>query len=170
MAGANNDYPLLDGIAPSWADFSLKIQPSGVALVTAKDVKSFSSGSTVEVGTQMAGGRPKQVTTGSLGHEASMTLYLSGAQVFERALWNAAQAAGYTRDGGVVQISLVRFQIDYLFTPPGTDDVWERRLKGCRLLTDSEAPSEGNDATTVDYTLFVLERVKVIDGVEVALL
>lgn len=170
MAGANNDYPILDGVAPSWADFVLRIQPSGVALVTAKDVKSLSSGSSVEVGTQMAGGRPKRVTTGSLGHECSITLYLSGAQVFERALKDAAVAAGYVRDGGVAQISLVRFQIDYLFTPPGTDDIWERRLKGCRLLTDSEAPAEGTDATTVDYTFFVMERTKIIDGVEVSLL
>lgn len=169
MAGANNDFPILDGIAPSWADVVLKITPAGASLITVRDVKSISSGSTVEVGTQLAGGRPKDVTTGQLGHEGSFTLYLSGAQQFERALMNAAVSANLTRQG-IAQISLVRFQIDYLFTPPGAVEIIERRLKGCRLLSDSEAPAEGTDATTVDYTIFIPERVKVIDGVEVALL
>jgi len=170
MAGANNEYPILDGFAPSWADFTLKIQPSGVALLTARDVKSVNSGATVEVGVQKAGGRPKNTTVGSSSNEGSFTLYLTGAQIFERALKDAALAAGFVRDGGVVQLSLVHFQLDYLFTPPGTSAIWERRLKGCRLLSDKEAPTEGNDATTVDYTIFVTERVKVIDGVECALL
>jgi len=170
MAGANNEYPLYDGFAPSWADFILKLQPTGVALLTARDVKSLNSGSTVEVGTQMAGGRPRQSTVGSISHEASMTLYLSGAQSFERLLKEAAIAAGYVRDGGVAQLSLVQFQIDYLFTPPGSVAIWERRLKGVRLLSEVEAPAEGTDATTCDYKLFVTERVKVIDGVECALL
>jgi len=170
MAGANNEYPLLDGFAPSWADCTLKIQPSGVALVTARDMKSINSGSTVEVGTQMAGGRPRQTTVGAVSHEGSFTLYLTGAQIFERALKDAAVAAGYVRDGGVVQLSLVQFQIDYVFTPPGTTAIFERRMKGCRLLSDAEAPAEGTDATTVDYKVFVTERVKIVDGVECALL
>jgi hypothetical protein len=170
MAGANNEFPILDRVTPSWADFVLKIQPSGASLLTARDVKSLTSGSTLEIGLQLAGGRVKQTTTGSASHEASMTLYLSGARAFEKALKEAAETAGYTRDGGVVQIGLVFFQVDYLFTPPGTDEIWERRLKGCRLLSDTEAPSEGTDATTVDYTLHVTERVKVVDGVEVAII
>lgn len=170
MAGANNDFPILDGIAPSWADFVIKIQPTGASLLNSKDCKSLSSGSTREIGVQMAGGRVKQTTVGSLTHEGSMTLYLSGAVVFERALKEAAEAAGYTRDGGVVQIGLVTFQVDYLFTPPGTTDIWERRLKGCKLLSDSEAPAEGTDATTVDYTFHVTERVKIVDGVEISIL
>ena len=99
-----------------------------------------------------------------------MTLYLTGAQAFERALKDAAIAAGYVRDGNIPQISLVQFQLDYLFTPPGSVAIWERRLLGVRLLSDSEAPAEGTDATTVDYSLFVTERHKLIDGVKVALL
>jgi hypothetical protein len=170
MAGANNEYPLFDGFAPSWADFTLKIQPIGVALVTARDVKSLNSGATVEVGTQMAGGRPRQSTVGSISFEASMTLYLSGAVQFERALKEAALASGYVRDGGVAQLSLVQFQIDYLFTPPAAVSIIERRLKGVRLLSEIEAPAEGTDATTVDYKLYVTERVKLVDGVQCALL
>jgi hypothetical protein len=170
MAGANNEYPLLDGFAPSWADCTLKIQATGVSLLTARDIKSINSGSTVEVGTQMAGGRPKQTTSGSVSHEGSFTLYLSGALLFERALKDAAVAAGFVRDGGVAQLSLVHFQIDYVFTPPGSTQIWERRMKGCRLLSDAEAPAEGTDATTVDYKVFVTERVKLVDGVECALL
>ena len=167
---ANNEYPLLDGIAPSWADVVVKISASGQPLLTTRDIKSISSGSTVEVGVQNAGGRPKQTTTGALSHEGSMTLYLSGAQAFERDLMTAAVAKGLVRNGAIAQISLVRFQIDYLWTPPGAVEIYERRLKGCRLLSDTESPAEGTDPGTVDYKIYVLERVKVIDGREVSLL
>ena len=126
--------------------------------------------SAVEVGVQNAGGRPKQTTTGALSHEGSMTLYLSGAQAFERDLMTAAVAKGLVRNGAIAQISLVRFQIDYLWTPPGAVEIYERRLKGCRLLSDTESPAEGTDPGTVDYKIYVLERVKVIDGREVSLL
>jgi len=170
MAGANNEYPLLDGFAPSWADINFKIQAQDVALLTARDVKSVTSGSAVEVGTQLAGGRVKQTTTGAITHEGAFTLYLSGAQIFERSLKEAAIAQGLVRDGGVVQISLVFFQFDYLFTPPNTTEIWERRLLGCRLLSDNEAPAEGTDATTVDYKIHVTDRHKLVDGVRIALL
>ena len=170
MAGGNNDYPILDGYAPSWADFAVKIQATGVSLLTARDIKSLTSGSTVDVGVQKAGGRPKQTTVGEITHECSMTLYLTGARLFEAALKDAAVAAGYVRSGGVAQTSLVQFQLDYVFTPPGTSEIWERRLKGCRVLSDTEAPAEGTDATTVDYKIYVTERVKLVGGVEVSLL
>ena len=170
MAGANNEYPILDRIAPSWADVSCKMQPLGGSLLVTRDFKSINSGATLDIGSQMAGGRVKQTTFGQLSNTFSFTLYLSGAQQFEKSLRDAAIAAGYVRDGGVVQIGLVFFQFDYLFTPPGSDDIYERRLKGCRLISDAEASAEGTDAMTVDYTAFVTERVKVIDGVEYALI
>lgn len=170
MAGANNAFPLLDGFAPSWADVALTISASGVAALDVKDFKSINSGSTVEVGVQSAGGRPRQTTYGAVAHESGFTLYLSGAQKFERMLKDAALAGGLVRDGGVAQLSLVIFGLTYFFTPVGSAEIWERRLKGCRVLSDPEAPAEGTDATTVDYTLYVTERVKVIDGVEYALL
>ena len=170
MAGANNDYPILDKIAPSWADVTCKVQPLNGSLLVTRDFKSINSGATLDIGVQMAGGRVKQTTVGSLTNTFSFTLYLSGAQAFEKALRDVATTAGYVRDGGVVQIGLVFFQFDYLFTPPGSDDIFERRLKGCRLMSDAEASAEGTDAMTVDYTAFVTERVKVIDNVEYALI
>lgn len=170
MAGANNDYPLLDGFSPSWADAIVKISPDGAPVLRADDIKSINSGSTVEVGIAKAGGRPKSTTVGELSHEASMTLYYTAAVAFERALKNAAVAAGLTRNGGVAQLSLVFFSITYMFTPPGSSEIYERRLKGVRLLSDSDSASEGTDALTVEYKLHVTERVKVVDGVEVSLL
>jgi hypothetical protein len=170
MAGANNEYPLLDGIAPSWADISAKIQATGVALFRAKDLKSLNSGSTVEVGVQQRGGRPYQTTFGALSHEAGLTLYMSAALRLKRTLKDAALAQGLVRDGNIAQISLVFFQIDYAFTPPGTVEIFERRLRGCRLLSDTESYSEGTDPATVDYKLHVTERLWVVDGVEVSLL
>ena len=170
MAGANNEFPILDGFAPSWADVTLKIKPDGASVLTARDIKSISRGRSVDVGIQMAGGRTKRSTVGSSSNEAGFVLYYSGSQAFMRALKDAAIAEGLVRDGNVAQVSLVFFQVDYIFTPPGSSEIIERRLKGCRLLSDTESPAEGTDALTVEYKLFVTESVEVIDGVEVALL
>lgn len=170
MAGANNQYPIIDTIAPSWADIKVKLTPDGGSLIVVSDIKAINSGVTVEVGRDKAGGRLKRATTGDATIEAGMTVSLPGSYILEQALLAPAQAAGYVRDGNVVQIGLVRFNIEYSFTPPGSELIYERRLKGCRLLSDPETHSEGTDPTVVEYTLLVHERVKVIDGVEYALL
>ena len=170
MAGANNEFPIIDGVVPSWADVTARITPNGAAVLTSRGIKSISSGADLEIGVEMHAGRVYGTTVGQAKANGSMTLYLSAAQDFIKALKDAALTAGYTRDGGIVQAGLVFFQLDYAFTPPGTDTIWERRLKGCRLIGNTEAPAEGTDATTVDYTLHVTERVEVVDGVEVALI
>jgi hypothetical protein len=170
MAGANNEFPLFNGFAPSWADCNLKIQPDSVALLSNRDIKSINFGQTVEVGTQYKGGRVNQSTFGQQSVEGSFTLYLSGAQVFERGLKDSAAAQGLTRDGGVHQLSLVFFSFDYNFTPPGAVEIIERRLLGCRLTGKTEAPAEGTDAITRDYTMFVTEAYDMIDGVKCSLL
>lgn len=166
---ANNDYPVLDGVAPSWADIIIKIAAPGAPVLDSKHFKSINTSRTVEVGEQKAGGRTMKRTTGGSKCEASATLYREGAQILWRTLMIAAEAQGLVR-GNQVLISLVHFGLQIQHTPINSVEIFTRRLKGCRVLTDALNGAEGNDADTVDIGLNPIEIADVIDGKEVVLL
>ncbi len=163
----NNEFPVLDGICPSWADFYCKASPSGVALLDIKDVKSINTGTSMEIGEQRgaSGGRVIKRTTGSVKNEASMTLYRSGYQKFLRGLKAAAPLRGNQR-----AMSLVFFGLQFLWTPPGDVEIYEVRIKGCRYTGRALNTAEGSDADTVDVALNPIEIVDMIDGEECVLL
>jgi hypothetical protein len=163
----NNEFPVLDGIAPSWADIIVRATPAGAPLIEMKEIKSISTGTTVEIGEQRgaSGGRVIKRTTGSKSDEASSTLYRGGYQNLIRNLAAIAPKRGNQRI-----VSLVHFGIQVQHTPPGSVEIFEYRIKGCRLLGRTLASEEGNEADTVDVTLNPLEIADMIDGVEVVFL
>jgi len=162
----SQDYPIYDGVAPSWADFSLFVDVPGAPLLDVKDVKAFSSSSSVEVGEQRGpGGRVKMRTTGQVKYEASMTLYASGFVKFLDGLALVAPARGNQR-----VLSLVHFGIIQMWTPHGSTDIFERRIKGARYMGDKVDASEGTDAQAVECPLSVLEVVTMRNGVELVAL
>lgn len=172
------DFPILDGIAPSWADITVRISPGGSGaggvlgalagavgggLVNMGDIAKISSGWTVEVGEQREGGRVIKRTRGTAKNEASMTLYASGYQKLLRGLALAAPK----NSKGQSTISLVTFLVHVVWTPPGAVDLLEYKLKGCRILGRTIDASEGDDPQQVEVPLSPIEIVDVIDGVEV---
>lgn len=163
------DNPVLDGITPSWADIFVRVSPLGGSLLEIGDIAAISGASKVEVGMQKEGGRGIKRTSGDLTHEAKWTLYTSGYLKLIRGLVARAQALGFTR-GNQVLISLVHFTVNVQWSVPGGAEIFERRYKGCRVLSDSQDSAEGTDAEQIEMDLSPLEIVRVIDGVEVALL
>jgi hypothetical protein len=161
----SNEFPVLDGIVPSWADIIVKATPVGGALIDIKDIKSISTGVTVEVGEQRgaSGGRVMKRTTGAVSYEASATLYRDGYDKLIESLMAIAPPRGNQR-----LVSLVHFGIQVLHTPPGSARIFEYRIKGCRLLGRTVAGEEGTDADTVDVVLNPLEIVDVVGGKECA--
>lgn len=153
----------MDGIAPGWCDVNLRVSPQGGNLVEIGDVAAISCGWTVEVGEQREGGRTIKRTRGSVSYEASITLYASGYQKLLRGLLAAAPVNAK----GQKQISLAHFLIHVVWTPPGSTDLLEYKLKGCRMLGRTIDASEGDDAQQVEVPLSVLELVDIIDNVEV---
>lgn len=164
----SNEFPLIDGFAPSWGDFSCTATPDGAPLIEMVDIKSIKTTLSLDVGEQRgaSGGRVLAVTTGSAKNEAEMTLYYSG---FVKFLSGLRALAPQVR-GGKRQLSLVRFGLIYMFTPPGSSVIYEVRIKGCRYTGRDHAPAEGPDATTLDVKLNPLEICDVIDGEECVLL
>ena len=169
MAITSNDYPVLDGIAPSWADITVRSKPLGGQLIEMKDIAAINSSTSVEVGIQRstAGGRPMRRTTGQVDYDGSITFYRYG---FESFIEKLAEASEITR-GNQVIISVVPFLIDVQHTPPGSERLFHFRLKGCRLLGDSDSLAEGTDADQVECPISILEKVRVLpDGREVVFL
>lgn len=162
-----DDYPVLDGIAPSWADITVSLTPYGGELLDVKDIAAINTGTTVEVGEQRgaSGGRVMRRTTGSVSHEASMTLYKSGWNKLLRKLKEAA-----TERAGQKRVGLVHFDIFIQHIPPDESDEYEIKILGCRLMGRSANSAEGTDADQVEVPLSVGQIVDVIDGEEIVML
>jgi len=163
----SNDYPLLDGVAPSWADINCIASKDGAPLLTVKDFQSINTNTTVEVGEQRgaSGGRVIRRTTGQESFEANIVVYRTGYQSLIRSLMVHAPTRGNSK-----AVSLVHFDIQVMHTPPGSDDVFEYQLRGCRLLGRALNSAEGTDSETVDLPLSLVQIVDIIDGTEVSML
>lgn len=163
----NNEYPVLDGMAPSYADIAVTCKLINGPLLEIKDIAAINTNSTLEIGEQRgaSGGRVLRRTTGSKTDEASWTLYRTGYQKLLRALVSVAP-----RRGNQCLVSLVHFDVVVQHTPPGDEEIYEYRLKGCRVSGRALNAAEGTDAEQAEIPLSVGELVDIIDGQEVVLL
>jgi hypothetical protein len=163
----SNDFPVYNGITPSWSDVIIKATPLGGSLVDVKDIKSINTQTALEVGRQRgaSGGRTMKRTTGSTSEEASITLYYPGFLQLLRALGPLAPSRDVQK-----AVSLVHFDIQMMFTPIGSNDIFDVRIRGCRYAGRTMNPQEGTDPVEVEVKLDVAEIVDVIDGVEYVLL
>jgi hypothetical protein len=170
MAFVNNEFPVFDGIAPSWADLQIKVKGKTTALLDMRDVKEIKTGGTVEVGEQggVSGGRIIRTTTGKVKYEASWVLYHTAWPKLLRNIRDMMPRRGNQRI-----ISLAHISIQYLWTPPidtGDNLIYECRIKGCRIIGRNLAGAEGVEASTIEVPLHAKEIADVIDGEEYVLL
>jgi hypothetical protein len=162
-----NAYPIIDGIEPSWADIAIRATPLGGALVQLIDIKSINTGTSVEIGDVRgaSGGRVRKRTTGASKAEASVVLYRTGYDSLLEGLLEHAPLRGNQR-----LISLAVFGVQILYSVPGSSQIFDRRLKGCRIAGDTVNAAEGPDAAEVEVPLSVIEIAHMIKGVEVVML
>jgi len=161
---ANQDFPTLDGIDPSWADVSLTLSVYGGSILSTLDVVAIKSGAKVDVGEKKIFGRVVATTTGSVSSEGSLTVYRSGHLKLLTALMEKAP-----EKNGQLLVSLVHFDILYELTPPGSDLIFRRKMKGCRLIGDNHDMKDGTDPDQVECPLHVKQVVNIINGREVVL-
>lgn len=151
---ANNEFPVYNGIVPSWADVVVKADIGG-NLIELGDIAAINTGVAVEVGEQRKGGRVFQRTAGSVSNEASLTLYYTG---FTKLITNLGAVAPSVR-GSQKAISLVHFTITYNYTPEGSTGIFQVIMRGCRYMGRTLNGAEGTDAQQVEAPLSVLEIV-----------
>jgi hypothetical protein len=161
----SNDYPVLDGIAPSWADVTLKIAATGAPVLDTRDFKSINTSRSLEVGEKRMGGRVLEFTTGSLGQEASITFYQAG---YDKLL--DAFSAIAPKRGDEYLISLVHFNLDLQFSVPGSVKVYQRLVEGCRIAGDTLNPSEGTDANSIEVPIKCKVIADIVNGKRCVLL
>ena len=162
---ANNDYPVFNDITPSWADVKATATVGGATLVPMSYINAVNTGTTVEAGKQMAGGRVMRRTTGSLSDEASMTLYHGGLPIMLRSMIPYAPVRG-----NQYLISLVTFDMQIQYLPEGADEIFDIRLDGCRLFGLNANGAEGTDPNKVEVALNPMQVIHMVDGKEVVLL
>ena len=167
MPLANNDFPLYNENACSWADMTLKLSGDGLEALDIKDISAVNTGVSMEFGVQKAGGRPMRRTTGEVSYEASLTMYRSGYLNLLRTIKNASSAE--TR-GDIKLLSLVTFDLIFLHSVPGDDNIYKVEIKGCRLAGRTLNGAEGTDADQVEVPLNPMEIIDTVDGERVAFL
>jgi hypothetical protein len=163
----NQDFPILDGVTPSWADVNITLRGAETPALTVKDIASVESTSTLEIGEMQgaSGGKVIRRTTGASKYEGKLGLYLSG---FVGLLENLGPSMP-TR-GGKRVFGVVHFDIITQWTPLGSVAIYEKRLLGCRIGGETLAAAEGTDAQKVDMPMHVGEIVYVINGVQYVIL
>lgn len=167
----NNEFPIVDGIVPSFADFKLSLTPYGAPLISQTMVKAVNMGRTVEVGEMIgaSGGRVMATTTGTVKYTYTMTLYRPGFEQLIEAL--AKVAKPFALRGNEVAVSLVHFSAECIWTPPGSSRISHRRCKGLRLIGDTNNPTEGNDPDELEVTCHVKTICDVLaNGKEIVML
>jgi len=163
----NQDFPILDGVAPSWADCTLKAKGAATPLLEVKDIASIDSSTTLEIGKMrgLSGGKVIRTTTGSSDHEGSLGLYHSG---FTNLLDNLGP--NMPTRGGKRIYGVCFFDLQQFWTPPGSNEIFEKQMNGCRILGEALAAAEGTDAQKIDLPMYIAEIVYVIRGFKYVIL
>lgn len=159
------DFPVINGITPSWADILVSVSPESAPILELGDIKAINTDVTVELGEQRSGGRVVKRTTGSVSYDLSMTLYRTGYQKLLRALAAVAPSQGNKK-----RVSLVHFGLEIQHTPPNDSEIYVIRCKGVRYLGRAANDTEGTDPNEVEVKLSAIEIVDVIDGEEIVAL
>lgn len=167
-----NEFPLLNGIAPSFCDISVKPQVlglgglPGVPLLAMADIAAINTGVSVDIGEQRGpGGFIRRRTSGQPSYTASLELYRSG---YDRFLEQLAPLA--PNKGPQKRVSLVHFNIVVQHTPPletGDLKLYEFRIKGARMAGRDANSAEGPDPDKVTVPLSVSYIADVINGIEI---
>lgn len=161
------DFPVFDGIAPSWADVEITAKAGSGPLLPIKEIKEINTGTAVTFGEQVgaSGGRVMKRTTGSQKLTASMTLYRSGYQKFQRALVPFAQ-----RRGRQVLLATAHWNCTYQLTPFNDPEIYETQLTGCKFAGRDINGKEGDEPDTVAVPISVGQIADIVDGLELVML
>src|SRR5262245_26991112 len=100
---AQQEYPTLQGVAPSWADVAIKIASYDGPTLETTDFSAIKYSHSIERATTYGtnGGRKRARTTGQYKCEGSMTLFKDGAKALRKMLGDIARSKGLGGFGDV---------------------------------------------------------------------
>jgi hypothetical protein len=135
------EYPTLNEVEPSWADIKVSIPIHDGQTIVTPEIAAIKWSDKVDVGVARGtnGGRKTKRTTGQYDCEAAVTFYRSG--------WKTLRDGLAMKDK---RISLVGFDILIQHTPPGTSQIFNVKIVGCRILGRSVDMTEGADPEKIE--------------------
>jgi hypothetical protein len=145
------EYPTLNGVAPSWADQDgTKFNIYNGATIQTADLSAINWSETLELGTVkgVSGGAKRKRTSGEYDCEGSITFYVQGWDIL-----SAALAAQSTRG----RVGDAPFDVIQTWTLLPDSSVRLLKLVSCRVVGVSFAPAEGPDPLTVEVSLNIME-------------
>jgi hypothetical protein len=167
---AQQEYPTLFGVDPSWADVSIKFGIYGGSQVQTSDIAAISCSDSLEIGVKRGtGGKKTGRGTGQADNECSLTMYRVGLRTLLREL----KAKAPLRNGARA-VGLVGFDILTQHSPPSLDDdspdIYTIKIAGCRLAGRNYTMAEGADLDQVEVPINCMDILEKIDDEWVTLL
>ncbi len=164
---ANEEYPVMNEVAVSWAEVIATVNLPGGATITGIDWKGFTWESKVERGWQRGpGGRKKKKTSGQVDNTATASLYRSGMTKLKEGL----EAVAPKDAAGVAMLSQVGFNLMIQFSVPGDPKITTIKIQGCNLDKDAGKTDDGStDVDVVEIDLTPTRIVEMINGKETVL-
>jgi hypothetical protein len=158
---AQQEYPTLDGVAPSWADLEVTIPIYDGPTVKTQDIAALKWSVARERGEVRgtSGGRVRKRTRGQTSYEGTITFYKQGFRTMLQGLQERADALG-------LSILDIPFDVLAKHTTPeltGDVDIHEALMQGCLLDGVSSDMAEGVDADQIEVPLSIM--LVVLDGV-----
>lgn len=161
---AAQEFPIYNGIAPTWADVSVTANVYGGKLIDMADIYAVKLDPAVDVGEQHRGGRTVRRGSGQGKNTGELTVYRSAYQAFLRQIADIAPV-----QNGQRIITLVHFDIIVHHTPPGDTEIYQREGRGCRIVGNGLDGQEGVDPDKLTLPLSVVQIVDIVDGNEFVL-
>lgn len=142
-----DEYPTLNEVEPSWADIKASFPIYGGQTIITPDIAAIKWSDKVEVGIARGtnGGRKSKRTTGQYDCEATVTFYRSGWRLFRQSLASKNP-----------KISLVGFDIIIQHTPPGSVEIFNVKIVGCRVVGRTADMAEGADPEKIEIPVNVM--------------
>lgn len=145
---AEQEYPSLNGVEPSWSDIDCKFPVYGGTIwKPGPAIAAVEWDDNVDVGDAPGanGGKKWRRTTGVYGCNAKATFYRSGWRAFRQELKQKSR-----------RLSLVGFDLIIQHTPPietGDTGIYTVLIKGCRITGRALKHAEGTDADKIEIAL-----------------
>lgn len=147
-----NEYPTLNGVAPSWGDLE---GPSfiiyGGPTIQIADLSAIKWEESLNVGTKRgAGGRKTGRTTGEGDSNGGITFYEEGWQTLLDGLMTVVVAKGLKGYG------MVPFDVVYQFSPPNSSKTRLLKIESARVVKCGGGGAEGPDPNKIETDLNVM--------------
>jgi hypothetical protein len=151
------DFPLLNGIVPSWADVAITFTALDGPALDNNDLSELSWKDELDIGFQKIGGRIIARGSGDVKQEASCRFAHSGWTKLKKILADMAP-----QRGDRFLIGLVGFNVLVQYTPPGVDGspIYKVEINGCRVSGRDFAGKEGSELFSYAIPLNPIEIIE----------